>query len=66
MLRGYVPGDGACGDGMFVIEETLSLCGLTGFFEEYEPVFLAGKNAYRIKKFKRGAKICGNISCGPG
>ena len=41
-------------------------CGLTGFFEEYEPVFLAGKNVYRIKKFKRGAKICGNISCAPG
>ena len=66
MLRGYVPRDGACGDGVLAIEETLSLCGLTGFFEEYEPVFLAGKNAYRIKKFKRGAKICGNISCAPG
>ncbi|MCI5503351.1 MAG: recombinase family protein [Eubacterium sp.] len=48
----------ARGKRLFAIEETLSLCGLTGFFEEYEPVFLAGKNVYRIKKFKRGAKIC--------
>ena len=58
MLRGYVSEYLSCGDCLFAIEETLSLCGLTGFFEEYEPVFLAGKNVYRIKKFKRGAKIC--------
>ncbi len=32
----------ACGDGLFAVEETLSLCGLAGFFEEYEHVFLAG------------------------
>lgn len=37
----------ACGDGLFAVEETLSLCGLTGFFREYVPVFLAGKNVYR-------------------
>ena len=27
-----------------------------GFFEDYVPVFLAGENVYRIKKFKRCAK----------
>lgn len=32
---------------MLAIEEILSLCGLAGFFEEYVPVFLAGKNVYR-------------------
>lgn len=43
---------------MLAVEETLSLCGLAGFFEEYVPVYLVGKNVYRVKKFKRGAKIC--------
>ena len=43
---------------MLAVEETLILCGLAGFFEEYVPVFLAGENVYRKKKFKRGAKIC--------
>lgn len=36
--------DTACRDSMSSVEETLSLCGLTGFFREYVPVFLAGKN----------------------
>lgn len=40
--------DGACGDSLLAVEETLSLCGLAGFFEDYAPVFLAGKNVYRI------------------
>lgn len=37
-----------CGDSLLAVEETLSLCGLAGFFEDYAPVFLAGKNVYRI------------------
>lgn len=28
---------------MFAVEETLSLCGLAGFFEKYVPVFLSEK-----------------------
>jgi hypothetical protein len=32
---------------MFAVEETLILCGLTGFLAKYEPVFLAVKNVYR-------------------
>lgn len=36
-------GDHARGDGVPDGEETLSLCGLAGFFREYVPVFLAGK-----------------------
>ena len=39
--------DTACGDGMFAVEETLILCGLAGFFEDYVPVFLTGKNVER-------------------
>ena len=39
--------DGACGDGMSAVEETLILCGLAGFFEDYVPVFLAEKNVDR-------------------
>ena len=31
-----------CGDGVLAIGETLILCGLTGFFEEYVPVCLTG------------------------
>ena len=50
---------------MLAVEETLSLCGLAGFYSKYVPVFLAGKNVYRIKKFKRGAKICRGTSCAP-
>ena len=42
---------------MLAVEESLILCWLADFFEEYVPVFLAGKNVYRIKKFKRGANI---------
>lgn len=42
---------------MLAIEETLILRGLAGFFGEYVPVFLAGKNVYRLKKFKRGQKF---------
>ena len=51
---------------MLAVEETLILCGLTGFFKDYVPVFLAGKIVYKIEKFKRGAKICRGISCAPG
>ena len=36
-----------CGDGLLAVEETLILCGLAGFFEDYVPVFLAGKNVDR-------------------
>ena len=42
MCSGYVSRDLSCGDGMLAVEETLILCGLAGFFEEYVPVFLAG------------------------
>ena len=44
---GYVSVDGACGECLLAIEETLILCGLAGFFEEYVPVFLAEKNVYK-------------------
>lgn len=37
-----------CGNSLLAVEETLSLCGLAGFFEDYALVFLAGKNVYRI------------------
>lgn len=50
---------------MPAVKETLSLRGLARLYEEYVPVFLAGKNVYRIKKFKRGVKICWGISCAP-
>ena len=50
---------------MLAVEETLILCGLSGFFEDYVPVFLAGKNVYRTRNFKRGAKICRDTSCAP-
>lgn len=33
-----------CGDGLFTLKEMTSLNGGEGFFEEYIPVFLAGKN----------------------
>lgn len=33
----------SCGDGLFAVEETLSLRGLAGFFEKYVPVFLSEK-----------------------
>lgn len=46
-MRGYVSEYGACGDGLFAVEETLILCGLAGFFEDYVPVFLTGKNVDR-------------------
>ena len=46
-IPGYVCRKQACGDGMFAVEETLILCGLAGFFEDYVPVFLTGKNVYR-------------------
>ena len=61
----YVPAGGACGDSVLAVEETLILCGLSGFFEDYVPVFLAGKNVYRTRNFKRGAKICRDTSCAP-
>lgn len=38
----------ACGDGCLAFEETLILCRLEDCFERYVPVFLAGKNVYRI------------------
>ena len=47
----------ACGGCLLAIEETLILCGLAGFFEEYVPVFLADKNVYRTWQLKRGAKF---------
>ena len=33
---------------MLAVKETLILCGLAGFFEEYVPVFLTRKNEYRV------------------
>lgn len=47
MLRRSVSEDKPCGDGMPAVEETLILYGLAGFFEDYVPVFLAGKNVDR-------------------
>ena len=47
MLRRSVSEDKSCGDGLPAVEETLILCGLAGFFEDYVPVFLAGKNVDR-------------------
>ena len=47
MRGGPVWADWACGDGVLAVEEILSLYGLAGFFSEYVPVFLAGKNVYR-------------------
>ena len=35
------------GDGLLAITQSPSLSGFQGFFEEYVPVFLAGKNVYR-------------------
>jgi hypothetical protein len=32
---------------VLAVEEIAILRGLAGFFEEYVPVFLAGKNVYR-------------------
>ena len=58
MLRGYVSEYLSRGDGLLAIKESLILCGFEGFFVEYEPVLLAGKNEYRTWKFSRGAKIC--------
>ena len=46
-----------CGGCLLAIEQTLILCGLAGFFEEYVPVFLADKNVYRTWQLKRGAKF---------
>lgn len=40
---GPILSDGACGDGMLAVQETLILCELAGFCCEYVPVFLAGK-----------------------
>jgi hypothetical protein len=34
---------------LLTVEETLILCGLAGFFAKYVPVFLAGKNVYKIR-----------------
>lgn len=42
-----VEDDNTCGDCLFAVEETLILCGLAGFFEDYVPVFLIGKNVDR-------------------
>lgn len=47
MLCRPVSEDEPCGDGLLAVEETLILCGLAGFFEDYVPVFLAGKNVDR-------------------
>lgn len=47
-MCGFIPEHGAYRDGLLAVEETLILCGLAGFFEGYVPVFLAGKNEYRI------------------
>lgn len=41
---------------MLAQSKTLILYGLAGFFEEYVPVFLAGKNVYKTQNFKRGVK----------
>ena len=37
---------------MLTIEETMILCGLAGFFEEYIPVFLARKMYIEIRKLR--------------
>ena len=47
---------------MLAIAYSPSLSKFQGFFEEYVPVFLVGKNVYNLEKFKRGAKI--SIPCG--
>lgn len=49
----YVCSSVACGDGLLTLEEIASLCGFEAYFEEYVPVFLAGKNVYRTIDFKR-------------
>lgn len=54
MLRGPVLSNGACGDRLLAIEETLILCGLAGFFAKYETVFLAGKNVYKTRILREG------------
>ena len=46
----------ACGNRLLAIAKSLSLSGFQGFFREYVPVFLAGKNVYRTQNFKRGVK----------
>ena len=35
-----------CGDGVFTVKETLSLCGLADFFCEYVPVLLGDENVH--------------------
>lgn len=45
-----------CGNRLLAIAKSLSLSGFQGFFREYVPVFLAGKNVYRTQNFKRGVK----------
>ena len=42
---------------MLAVEGTLSLSGFAGCFEEYVPVFLAGKNMNLFIELKRGAKF---------
>ena len=56
MQRRSVLRNCSCGDGLPAIAQSPSLSGFQGFFRKYVPVFLTGKNVYRIKKFKRGAK----------
>lgn len=55
---------------MSAVEETLSLCGLTGFFREYVPVFLVGKmyienrNLRGVQKFVEASVVRRNsIGC---
>ena len=54
MLCGYVPEYLSCGDRLLAVEETLSLCGLAGFFKDYVPVFLARRNVYRTRILQEG------------
>ena len=41
---------------MRAVEETLSLCGLAGFFEEYVHVFLAGNICVLNQSGRKGAR----------
>ena len=50
---------------MLAIAQSPSLSGFKGFFEEYVPVFLAGKNVYRTQIFKRGVNYYLGIGCAP-
>ena len=41
---------------MLAIEETLILCGVAGYFEEYVPVFFAGNICVLNQSGRKGAR----------